>query len=1056
MITALEPSFTVAEREKFDKLSSFSFVHYWNGNTEARSMPNKVIFKGNRIYENILVKLVEGDIKQSSGELFAVYLKLGHVNLLAKDFAKALSAYQKAYNLDADRFWRDPSAYFGLGLVYFHFRAFSIAAEAFNRLLFTYPSLPISVEVHARLGFIYKNLEKFDLALKHLNIALSDKAESSFLSKSELRFHIAHCYDCAGDLERAFHEYKTLSLDQSVSLSSTLHAQILRQLGWICYRRECTADTRHQKICEAEQYLIQSRELEPSCGKTYYYLGRCYGELPERAHDAFTNYRQSIDKSEADADTWCSIGVLYQQQSQPMDALQAFICAVQLDSEHSAAWSDLGRLYEVNGQFSDALHCFKKAIKYRPAAPEALKARIRVLEKELHPSSLLIGNIRSLQPNKLPGLEEAWRLPIPAELSQRQEEFLKLKQQRYRDGSPLLAMSSILRAEEAMVSVEQRLHSNSLPLVSQDDLINVLGGTGTTVKNETTSSHDDATTSTSASGNAIPKQEQVDGDDRNSLQEEAVSSTSDLPYSFSLTAAVHVPITITAEELIDRCHKRVEKPNEFTEIFDEKVPPPMPPETPNEKIPPEKALRQTPVIIVDSRKDAHGIELQNFCYNSTIALIRGMTTTLKMDLSLFSTKSLLEIAPDHEVEIRTQYRMPTDQNVDHLGNLTWACHSVRSFTTVAKYAQYQAQSFQYSLKEEAEKLRAAGAKYCGGSCDSTTVSSKRRRVAPFDESPMPMKMIKFGTNVDLSDENKFRTQLLELNKMPAFCRLVAGCNMLTHLGHSVYGMNTVQLYMKVPGARTPGHQENNGLASVNINIGPGECEWFGVPYEYWPLIDDMLRKRGLDFLKGVWWPDIDDLLEAGIPVHRFTQKAGDLVWVGSGCVHWVQSTGWCNNVAWNVGPLTALQLQIAIFSHEWNKLHGYKSLVPLQHLCWQLARNIRFSNQKIYVIIKQMLIRSLAYCKMVADMVTAAGKSIKVHPRQKGEVSHYCSTCEIEVWNLLLVREMNGKFPVYCIQCARKADLVNFLVLQQYSFDELSSVFDHFRLYPQSKTAAIC
>lgn len=34
------------------------------------------------------MKLVEGDIKQSSGELFAVYLKLGHVNLLAKDFAK--------------------------------------------------------------------------------------------------------------------------------------------------------------------------------------------------------------------------------------------------------------------------------------------------------------------------------------------------------------------------------------------------------------------------------------------------------------------------------------------------------------------------------------------------------------------------------------------------------------------------------------------------------------------------------------------------------------------------------------------------------------------------------------------------------------------------------------------------------------------------------------------------------------------------------------------------------------------------------------------------------
>ncbi|VDK47767.1 unnamed protein product [Anisakis simplex] len=1007
MISSVEPSFSADEQKRFEKLSSFNFVDYWMGNGKPRTVPDKVLlFKGNRIYENALVKLVGEGCKNSISELFTVYLKLGHVNLLAKDFAKALSAYQKAYKLDSDHFWRDPSAYFGLGLVYFHFRAFSIAAEAFNRLLFSYPNLSISVEVHARLGFIYKNLEKFDLALKHLNAALHDKAESSFLSKTELRFHIAHCYDCGGDLEKAFHEYRSLSLDQSVTLSNTLHAQILRQLGWICYRRECTADIRHQKIFEAEQYLIQSKELEPSCGKTYYYLGRCYGELPERAHDAFFNYRQSIDKSEADADTWCSIGVLYQQQHQPMDALQAFICAVQLDSEHSAAWSDLGRLYEENGQFSDALQCFKKAVKFRPAAPEALKARIRVLEKELHPSSSLLGNIQSQQPNKLPGLEEAWRLPIPAELSQRQEEFLKLKQQRYRDGSSLLTINSMLRSvnspidpsitqfevlrvlrankptltdehqnllqrmeqtyksdqEEAVLKADPHLDSNSLPVVSQDDLMNVLGGTTSLsiIKNEGNMRVTDRAAASTSTNIVITKQEIADAQASTSLQEESVSSTSDLPHSFSLNANVHVPITITAEELLERCHKRVDKPSEFVEIFDERVPPPVPLEPTGEKLSPEKALKQTPVIIVDSRRDAYSIELQNFCYNSTVALIRGLTTTLKMDLSLFSTKSLLEIAPEHEVEVRTQYRMPSDQNVDHLGNPTWACHSVRSFTTVSKYAQYQAQSFQYSLKEEAEKLRAAGAKYGGSNNassrerdDTSGICSKRRRVAPFEETQMPMKLLKFGTNVDLSDETKFREQLTELNKMPAFCRLV-------------------------PGARTPGHQENNCLASININIGPGECEWFAVPYEYWPVIDNMLREKGMDYLKGVWWPDMDDLLEMGVPVHRFIQKAGDLVWIGSGCVHWVQSIGWCNNVAWNVGPLTASQLEMAIFSHEWNKLNGYKSLVPLQHLCWQLARNVRFSNQKLYVIVKQMLIRSLAYCKMVADVVVSTGKSIKI------------------------------------------------------------------------------
>ena len=42
---------------------------------------------------------------------------------------------------------------------------------------------------------------------------------------------------------------------------------------------------------------------------------------------------------------FCS--VLYQQQNQPMDALQAYVCAIQLDPTHVAAWTDLGILYEA-------------------------------------------------------------------------------------------------------------------------------------------------------------------------------------------------------------------------------------------------------------------------------------------------------------------------------------------------------------------------------------------------------------------------------------------------------------------------------------------------------------------------------------------------------------------------------------------------------------------------------------------------------------------------------------------------------------------------------------
>lgn len=34
-------------------------------------------------------------------------------------------------------------------------------------------------------------------------------------------------------------------------------------------------------------------------------------------------------------------------------------------------------------------------------------------------------------------------------------------------------------------------------------------------------------------------------------------------------------------------------------------------------------------------------------------------------------------------------------------------------------------------------------------------------------------------------------------KLPAFARVVSAANMLSHVGHVILGMNTVQLYMKV-------------------------------------------------------------------------------------------------------------------------------------------------------------------------------------------------------------------------------------------------------------------
>ena len=103
----------------------------------------------------------------------------------------------------------------------------------------------------------------------------------------------------------------------------------------------------------------------------------------------------------------------------------------------------------------------------------------------------------------------------------------------------------------------------------------------------------------------------------------------------------------------------------------------------------------------------------------------------------------------------------------------------------------------------------------------------------------------------------------------------------------------------------------------------------------------------MSFLKrtvGSWWPNMKDLMEAEIPVYRFLQRPGDLVWVNSGCIHWVQSESWSNNIEWNVGPLTHKQYSLAIERYEWNKLQRFKSVVAMIYLSWN-SKNLNCLKQ---------------------------------------------------------------------------------------------------------------
>ena len=67
--------------------------------------------------------------------------------------------------------------------------------------------------------------------------------------------------------------------------------------------------------------------------------------------------------------------------------------------------------------------------------------------------------------------------------------------------------------------------------------------------------------------------------------------------------------------------------------------------------------------------------------------------------------------------------------------------------------------------------------------------------------------------------------------------------------------------------------------------------------EYLPVLSySSYNVANLLFLfsrQGSWWPILEELYEERVPVYRFIQRPGDLVWLSPGVVHWVQSSVSC-------------------------------------------------------------------------------------------------------------------------------------------------------------------
>ncbi|TRY75310.1 hypothetical protein TCAL_01654, partial [Tigriopus californicus] len=986
------------------------------------------------------------------------YCKLGHLHLLLGDYTKALSAYQKYATLTPNQYWRNTVYLYGQGLVFFHFNAFRWATKVFQQVLYLEPGFPRVNEIHIRLGIMAKVNNDFGTSLRHFQMAQINTAPCTF-NEAEINFHIAHLHEVYGKYAKANLLYRDLLKDPD--LSSPLRADVHRQLGWIFYSVDAMGE-KMGRIQTAIQHLQKSIEIDAKSGQSLYLLGRCHAAMG-KVHEAFIAYRNSVDKSESNADTWCSIGVFHSMKSKQLPSVEE-AWNLPVSNEMAGRQSNAMKGAKVsapqNGP-SDPNKRFKSESNPGNNAPPALTPQqLQTLHHLQSQASLVPPQQQLLQ-------------TLQSQLHNYRQYQVKVQQQRVVEN----AVSSLDSGELVNADILAELQNKDLgsvsdreleALISQQDigsfaesLLKQIQADGVEhhdmeVDGERDGDDEDSGRSTRASHqteNGVMESKdsimECSTDNRDDsgfkLEDGGVNAqvtSLDIPTHLEVvrsTKSLCVDTSMTSDEILLVCKKWFESNTELslTLSMTDKGPP-EPPERPQKSLSKENLLPPTPSVYLENRKDASSAQLQEFCIKHPITVVRGIASALKLDLGLFSTKQLVETHGSQKVDVITQLKQNADENWDfNLTKQVWHCIVTKSNTTISKYAQYQTATFQDSLKEEQEKGGSGGFR---GDLDLDGREETRRR-------RKQQSFLQFGMNVDLSEQRHWRTQLTELMKLPPWARVVSAGNMLTHIGYPIPGMNTVQLQMKVPCSRTFARQESNNFCAIDINIGPGDCEWFAVPYEYWGAVRTLCEKHGVNFSHGSWWPNMKDLMEEEVPVYRFLQRPGDMVWVNSGCLYWVQAVGWCNNIKWNVGPLTNTQYNLALERYEWNKLLGMKSRVPMVHLSWSLARNVRLNDEALYKSMKNTLVQSLKRTILILEYLKSAGIELKHHSRKRHDPAHYCAQCEREVFAILFVREIESQHIVSCFDCARSRspDLKGLVCLEEVRLSDLKAVHDGFR-----------
>lgn len=363
----------------------------------------------------------------------------------------------------------------------------------------------------------------------------------------------------------------------------------------------------------------------------------------------------------------------------------------------------------------------------------------------------------------------------------------------------------------------------------------------------------------------------------------------------------------------------------------------------------------------------------------SVLVLRNCMTKWGLDESIFEPKNIGLRHGDFRIRVMFQNPLSNSFKVN-----SQEMFQKSTYSTVAEYIKYQ---------KTLEKVTIRGA--------------------------LPSE-VKFAVNVDIGTWEEMTTELEA--KIPSVLMCKGSRDMLRLLRQEIEGITIPQIYLKVAGCWTGGHEENLRIRAINLNTGKGDVEWYCMEVSETARLRTMIQaKHGIDiyYAEGLWYTDLFFCLQNGFKVTKFVQRPGDTVILKPGTLHWVRSLENTTNVAWNIALNDHFEILQIYDRYKENIAIKFKNLFPVKTLFLDLLNCHRESLHRESLDFVQGLVGT--WCEEEHATFASVSASVALPKIQQDLVNVnnvlFCSFCNNDTliyWATCFTEE---NYEIFCLKC---------------------------------------